>query len=184
MIIIDDTIVSEEIRDVLFCCDLTKCKGACCIDGDGGAPLEEEEISFLEDHLGEIKKFMRQEGLEEVEKTGVFDYDADGNFVTPLVSSRECVFVIFEEGIAKCAIEKAFETGTIPFRKPVSCHLYPIRISPLKHYDAVNYHKWHICRKALDLGNKNKLPLYRFLEGPLIRKYGRAWYNKLLKQVE
>jgi hypothetical protein len=184
MIIHENTIISDDLREVCFCCDLQKCKGACCVEGDAGAPLEEEEISFLEDHLEEIKEFMRPEGIAEVEKNGVFDYDSHAHLVTPLVNGRECAFVYFHDGIAACAVEKAFEAGKIPFRKPLSCHLYPIRISRLKNYDAVNYHKWHVCRKALDLGDKQKLPLYRFLEAPLIRKYGRTWYNRLLKLIE
>jgi len=181
MICVDNTIISDDIRDVLFCCDLPKCKGICCVEGDAGAPLEEEEISLLEDHIDEIKPFMVEGGIEEVEKTGIFDYDAAGNFVTPLIKGRECVFVYFENEIARCAIEKAFQEKAIPFPKPISCHLYPIRISEIESGDAVNYHKWSICRKAIENGRKLKLPLYQFLEEPLIRKYGRSWYNKLIK---
>jgi hypothetical protein len=143
--------------------------------------LEEEEISLLEDHIDAIKAFMLQMGIVEVENIGVFDYDADGKFVTPLVNGRECAYVYFEGGITRCAIEKAYQEKKIPFPKPLSCHLYPVRISRLKLGEGVNYHKWHICNKALDNGAKLKMPLYRFLEEALIRKYGRTWYNKLLK---
>jgi Fe-S-cluster containining protein len=181
MISLDNTIISDDIRDVFFCCDLEKCKGACCIEGDAGAPLEEMEISLLEDYIDEIKPFMAEGGIREVGITGVFDYDAAGNFVTPLVQGEECVFVYMEGGIARCAIEKAFQDKKIPFPKPLSCHLYPIRIGQLKEGESVNYHKWPICNKALDNGMKLKLPLYQFLEQPLIRKYGRNWYNRLLK---
>jgi len=183
MILLDNSILSDELRDVYFCCDLQRCKGACCVEGDAGAPLEEEEISLLEDYLEEIRSFMIPKGIEEIEKTGVFDYDAEGKFVTPLVNGKECCYVYFEDGIARCAIEKAFQEKVIPFPKPISCHLYPIRISQIGKKDAINYHKWHICNKALENGMKLRMPLYRFLEEPLIRKYGRSWYNKLVKLI-
>lgn len=181
MRIIDKTIISGELSTVFFACDLPNCKGACCIEGDAGAPLEEEEISLLEDHIEEIKPFMRREGINEIENRGVFDYDAAGNYVTPLVEGRECTFVYFEDGIARCAVERAYVEKKIPFQKPVSCHLYPIRIKRLKENDAVNYHKWNICSPALEEGLKQKMPLYRFLEEALIRKYDSSWFERLLK---
>lgn len=181
MIILENTIVSDEIKSVFFSCDLSKCKGACCVEGDAGAPLDEEEISLLEDHIDEIKPYMVEEGIKEVDMLGVFDYDMDGNFVTPLIHGRECAFVYFDEGIARCAIEKAFQEKKIPFAKPISCHLYPVRIKSTSINDLVNYHKWPICQKALEKGHCEKMPLYQFLEGALIRKYGRGWYNKLVK---
>ena len=181
MILLDNNIISDDLRDVFFCCDLSKCKGACCIEGDAGAPLGEDEISQLEDHLDDIKEYMTLPGVAEVEQNGVFDYDTAGNFVTPLVGGKECVFIRFEDGIARCAIEKAFRENKIPFPKPVSCHLYPVRITNISSGEAVNYHKWHICSKAIENGRKMKLPLYRFLQDALIRKYGRTWYNKLVR---
>ncbi|MEI7661064.1 MAG: DUF3109 family protein [Bacteroidota bacterium] len=181
MIYLDNTLVSDEIKEVFFCCDLAKCKGACCIEGDAGAPLDEAEISLLEDYIDEIKPYMVRGGIDEVGMIGVFDYDAEGNFVTPLVDGRECVYVYFEDGIAGCAIEKAFQEKKIPFAKPISCHLYPVRIKKTAVNDLLNYHKWPICQKALLKGHKEKIPLYQFLEGALIRKYGRTWYNKLSK---
>jgi hypothetical protein len=181
MIKVDEVLISDDVHDVHFCCNLRQCKGACCVEGDAGAPLEEMEISLLEDYIDEIKVFMASTGIQEVEKTGVFDYDADGRFVTPLVNGNECCFVFFEDGIARCAIEQAFQEKKIPFPKPISCHLYPVRITQIGNQDALNYHKWHICNKALENGMKLKLPLYRFLEDALIRKYGRSWYNKLAK---
>jgi len=181
MIRLDNTLLSDDLRDVHFCCDLQQCKGACCVEGDAGAPLEEEEISLLEDYIETIKLFMVPKGIREVEKTGIFDYDAEGKFVTPLVNGNECCYVYLEAGIARCAIEKAFQEKAIPFPKPLSCHLYPVRIKQLRDHEAVNYHKWHICNKALENGMKLKTPLYRFLEEALIRKYGRSWYNKLVK---
>jgi hypothetical protein len=181
MIQLDSTLISDDLREFHFCCDLQKCKGACCVEGDAGAPLEEDEISLLEDYIDTIKLFMVPKGISEVEKTGVFDYDAEGKFVTPLVNGNECCYVYHKEGIARCAIEKAFQEKTIPFPKPISCHLYPARIKPVGNGESVNYHKWSVCNKALENGMRLKLPLYRFLEDALIRKYGRNWYNKLVK---
>jgi hypothetical protein len=179
MISLPHTLVSDDLKEVFFCCDLEKCKGACCVEGDAGAPLEEEEISLLEDHIGDIRPFMLPGGINEVDRTGVFDYDADGRFVTPLVAGRECVFVFFENGIVRCAIEQAYREKKIPFPKPVSCHLYPVRLSHTGFDVAVNYHKWHICKPALARGHKEHLPLYQFLAEALIRKFGRTWYNRL-----
>jgi hypothetical protein len=181
MIVIDNTIVSEEIRDKHFCCELEKCKGACCVEGDAGAPLAEEEISELEDYLDRIKPYMQKAGIMVVEKSGVFDYDMHGEYVTPLIADKDCAFVYHETGIAYCAIEKAYEDKTIGFRKPISCHLYPIRIKENNGFESVNYHKWHICQPACDNGKKLDLPLYKFLKDPLIRKYGEEWYKKLLQ---
>lgn len=184
MVIIDDIIVSDEIRDARFCCDLKKCYGACCVEGDAGAPLEEEEISILEDFIDDIKPFMCKEGIEVVEYLGVFDYDASGDYVTPLVKDKDCAFVIYENEITKCAIEKAFEAGKIDLQKPVSCHLYPIRITKSKNFEAINYHQWYICEPARTFGKRIGLPVYKFLKDPLIRKYGESWYKKLVEQLE
>lgn len=185
MIIIDDTVVSDQLKDTYFVCDLSKCKGACCVEGDAGAPLEEEEISILEDAIDHIKPFMRKEGIDEVERNGVFDFDADGHYVTPLVNGKECAFVVFnDEGIAMCAIENAWKAGKTDFKKPVSCHLYPVRLSRYKDFEAVNYHEWHICKPALDFGKKLNLPVYQFLKEALIRKYGERYYEQLTKQIE
>ncbi|MEI7498990.1 MAG: DUF3109 family protein [Bacteroidota bacterium] len=181
MIILENTIISDEVKEVFFCCDLKKCKGACCVEGDAGAPLNEAEISLLEDYIDEIKPFMVQEGITEVEMFGVFDYDAEGKFVTPLIHGKECAFVYFDIGIARCSIEKAFQENKIPFAKPISCHLYPVRIKTTKVNDLLNYHKWSICQKALAKGYNEKTHLYQFLEGALIRKYGRTWYKKFVK---
>jgi hypothetical protein len=184
MIPIKHTIVSEELRDVRFCCDLAKCKGACCVAGDAGAPLDEEEISILEDDIDAIASYMTEKGRETIKETGIFDYDSEGNFVTPLVNGVECAFAGFDrKGIAYCTIEKAFEDGKTSLRKPVSCHLYPVRVSVHKSFEAVNYHKWAICKPALKKGRKLNLPLYVFLEDSLVRKYGREWYNELVEKI-
>ena len=184
MIIIDNTIISDDLLNICFVCDLDKCKGHCCVEGDAGAPLEEEEISIIEDSLDDVKPYMGEKGLAVIEQSGVFDYDSGGNFVTPLIDNHECAFVIFENGIAMCAIEKAFLEGRVDFPKPISCHLYPVRITKHESYDAVNYHKWNVCNKALEKGNREKVHLYEFLKEPLIRKYGRSWYNQLIRQIK
>jgi len=183
MIPVDHTLVSDDLYLVRFACPVEKCKGACCVEGDAGAPLTEEEIAQLEDHIEDIKPFMTDRGIREIEETGVFDYDAMADFVTPLVKGLECAFTNFKDEIAYCAIEKAYEEGVIGFQKPVSCHLYPVRISKLKEGEAVNYHKWEICKKALKEGKVNGIPLYKFCKDALIRQYGVEWYEKLRFQV-
>jgi len=179
MIAIDDTLISDDLGDVYFTCDLGKCHGACCVEGDAGAPLDEEEIGVLEDIMEKIRPFMTEAGIREVDGTGVFDYDAGGNFVTPLVNDCECAFVYMDFGVAKCVIEKAYYAGLISFKKPISCHLYPIRITKFKDFEALNYHKWPICERALVTGRREDVRVYEFLKEPLIRKYGKAWYEKL-----
>jgi hypothetical protein len=146
--------------------------------------LEKEEISLLDDHINSIRPFMVKSGIKEVERTGVFDYDESGEMVTPLVRGGECAYVYFDNGIARCAIEKAFEEKAIPFPKPISCHLYPVRIKKSRDHEFVNYHKWYICNKALEKGRREKTPLYLFLEQALTRKYGRPWYDELVRLLQ
>jgi hypothetical protein len=183
MIVIDDIIVSDDLFLVRFCCHLDRCFGACCIAGDAGAPLDADEISLLEDHIDDIAPFMTERGLEVVRSQGVFDYDSFGSYVTPLVRDAECAFCNFTDGIAWCAIEKAYEEGGIRFRKPISCHLYPVRITRYDDFEAVNYHKWPICKPALKNGKKQGLMLYQFLKVALIRKYGKKWYYELERAI-
>jgi Protein of unknown function (DUF3109). len=179
MLQIDNTILSFDIFEKKFVCDLGKCKGACCVHGDSGAPLDDEEVGVLERIFPEVKLFMRAEGVEAVKAQGTSVIDSDGDKVTPLVNGEECVYVVFENGVTKCAIEKAFEAGAIAFQKPVSCHLYPIRITKYADFEALNYHEWDICSPALACGKKTNVPLYVFLREPLVRKYGEAWYEKV-----
>lgn len=176
---IGSNLVSLEVIEKKFRCDLGKCKGACCIHGDAGAPLEEDELAPLEESFPEVKAYLKKENIEALEKQGLYTIDADGDKVTSLLNGKECAFVVFENGIAKCAIEKAFFDGKIKFRKPVSCHLYPIRISKYSTYDAVNFHEWDICKSAIKAGERENLPVFSFLKEPLTRKYGEQWYTEL-----
>jgi hypothetical protein len=184
MIIIEKTLISDDVCQAFFACDLKLCKGKCCIEGDYGAPLEEDEINILEEEIDKIKPYMSSEEIEVVSKTGVFVLDIDGQFVTPLVENRQCVFVFFENDIANCSIEKAFIDKKISFQKPLSCHLYPLRIQKQPEYDAINYHQWDICSGGRLNGKNLKIPLYKYLKEPLIKKYGDVWYEFLDKYLE
>lgn len=180
MIAIGQTLISEEILEKKFLCDLNSCKGMCCVEGESGAPLEEGEIQELEAVIDAVKPYMRKEGLEILEQGEVFEIDIDGDYVTPLVNNNECIYVFFDEkGISKCAIEKAYLEGKTDWKKPISCHLYPIRITELKDFLALNYHSWDICSPACKLGEAMQVSVVDFLKEPLQRKFGDDWYNQL-----
>ncbi len=185
MIAIENTLVSEDVLKKKFVCDLNACKGECCVAGDSGAPLEKDELPILESVLEAVKPYMLQKGIKAIEKFGPYVVDNDGDYTTTLVSDKaECAFVFFDEQkIAKCAIEQAHYEGKINWKKPISCHLYPIRITPYKSYDAVNYHAWDICKPACACGKKLDVPVYKFLKEPLIRKYGKVWFKQLEKSA-
>ena len=185
MIVIDNTVISDDIADQFFVCELTKCKGACCIEGDMGAPLNEDELEKLEEIFPKVKPYLNKEWLNAIEKTGFYEQDSDGDYVTPTVNGRECAYAIYDKkDILKCGIEQAFLDKKITFRKPISCYLYPIRITKYDHFDALNYDRWHICRPACDNGRELGVPLYKFLKDPLITKYGEKWYEELVKKIE
>jgi|TARA_B100000959_G_scaffold83197_1_gene88639 hypothetical protein len=184
MIQVEDKIISLDIFEKYFVCDLNACKGACCIEGDAGAPLLKDEEKILTEIYEKVKPYMREEGIAEVKNKGVTVYDADGDLTTPLINNRECVFVTYENEIAKCTIEKAYLDRKIDFIKPLSCHLFPIRIKQYRDFDAVNYEKIKICKPACECGSKLEIPIYTFLKSPLIRKYGEDWYKKLLTAVK
>ena len=174
------TIVSEDIIDKEFVCNLSACKGACCIDGDAGAPLEKEEAVILEKIYPKVKPFMREEGIRSIEKHGVFITTADGELETPLINNADCAYVFFDEKkTALCAIEEAYTQGEISWKKPVSCHLYPVRVKEYSAFSAVNYHKWQICDDACTLGAQLEVPIYKFVKEALIRKFGEEWYTEL-----
>jgi len=180
MIQIDDKLLSEDLFSEHFVCDLSACKGACCVEGDAGAPLLEDEIDKLEDNLSEIMPFLNEQGKAAITKAGAFVVDVDGEYVTPLVKGKECAYATFDEnGIAKCGIEQAHRAGKSDFLKPVSCHLYPIRVHQGKYHEALNYHRWPICAPACECGSKLKVKVFRFLKEAIIRAYGAEFYEKL-----
>ncbi|MFO0356142.1 MAG: DUF3109 family protein [Sphingobacteriaceae bacterium] len=183
MIAIDNTLISEDVLEKKFVCDLNACKGACCVAGDSGAPLDKDELKTLDGVLEKVKPYMTKKGLKAVEKNGCYVIDGDGDYTTTLVSEgAECAFVFFDDNkIAKCAIEQAYLDKKIDWQKPISCHLYPIRIKRTKTYEAVNYDKWNVCKPACECGEKLDVPVYKFLKTPLIRKYGKDWYKQLEK---
>lgn len=189
MIAIDNTLISEHLIERKFVCDLNACKGACCVIGDSGAPLEKEELEIMERLLDKVKPYMNEKGKKTIAKYGHYVIDHEGDYTTPLVSpGAECAFVFYDEtNTAKCAYEKAYMDGKTDWKKPVSCHLYPVRISKYKNYNAVNYHQWELCKPACDCGKKLDVPVYRFLKEPLIRHFGENWYKQLelaAKQAE
>lgn len=180
MLQIGETIVGLDVIEEKFCCNLAACKGWCCVDGESGAPLEKEEVSILEKILPEIWNDLSAEAQAIIQKQGVAYTDWDDDMVTSIVNGKDCVFAYHDaQGICRCAIEKAFREGRIDFYKPISCHLYPIRLQKYRDFTAVNYHKWSICKPAIALGKENGLRIYQFLKEPLIRKFGKEWYEEL-----
>lgn len=174
------TLLSEDLFEQRFVCDLSACKGACCVEGESGAPLEPEEAELIKELWPRFRDFIPEKGQRAVAEYGFSVVDDDGDLVTPLVEGRkECAYTVFEDGIALCGIEKAWKEGLIPFRKPISCHLYPIRVVKLKHGEGLNYHRWPICRPAVACGKKLDVPVFRFVKDALVRKYGEAWYAEL-----
>jgi hypothetical protein len=174
------TIVSEEIIENDFVCNLSACKGACCVDGDAGAPLEDKETEILVDIYSKVKPFLRAEGIKVIEEEGAFVKGDDGEWETPLINGSECAYAFFDDkNTAKCGIEEAYNQGKIKWKKPISCHLYPVRIHEYTELTAVNYHKWEICDPACSLGKELQVPVYKFVKEALIRKFGKDWYSKL-----
>ena len=180
MIEIGRTILSDDIFEKHFVCDILKCKGACCIEGDSGAPLTDDEAAMIELEYSNFEHYLPEKHKKEVEKQGYSVIDSDGDLVTPLVDNRQCAFSFYDErGILKCAIEKAYFEGKSKFRKPISCHLFPIRITEYKRFDAVNYQELEICKPGRECGTSQQVPLYKFLKEPLIKKYGADWYEQV-----
>lgn len=185
MIQIDDTIISLDIIEEYFLCDISACKGSCCIEGESGAPVEEAEIAEIENVLPAIWDDLSPASQKVIKRQGVVYLDADGEYVTSLVNGEDCVFTYYDEnGVCKCAIEKAFREGKTQFYKPVSCHLYPVRVARYKEFRAVNYHRWSVCKPARQEGRKAGLPIYQFLREPLIRKFGQEWYDALCQVAD
>jgi len=186
MIVLDKTYISDDIAENFFVCNLEKCKGACCVEGDTGAPLEVEETSILENIYPFVKPYLSIEGIRAIEKQGKWTKDSDGDLVTPTIgNNRECAYAIYDENkILKCGIEQAWIDKKIDFPKPISCHLYPIRVSKYDEYDALNYHDWSICSAACSFGSELHVPVYKFLKTALVRKYGEKWYDDLVILIE
>lgn len=185
MIKVGEVLVSDEIKTVEFVCHLEKCKGACCVEGDLGAPLEADELEIVKAIQEDVRPYLTPEGQRAIEEQGPYILDEDGDYSTPTIGGKECAYSHYDaQGVLKCGIEQAYLDGRVGFRKPISCHLYPIRITKRKDFEAVNYHKWAICSAACALGKELKVPLYQFLRGPLIRKYGKAWYDELISKIE
>ncbi len=184
MILVEHTVISDDIKDHFFACDIEKCKGACCVEGDLGAPLEDDELQIMVKIQDQVLPYLTEAGKSEIKKQGPYILDEEGDYSTPTINGRECAYAIKDEkGHLQCGIEKAFFEGKIDFRKPISCHLYPIRITKYDDYDALNYDRWHICSPACELGRNLGTPVYRFCKDSLIRKYGREWYEELEKEM-
>lgn len=180
MIIIENTLISEDVLEKNFICDIEKCKGACCIEGDAGAPLLEEEINIIKAQLDLIKPYLAPDSIKEIELKDFYEIDKDGDFVTTCQPDGLCNFAIRgNQGVLACGIEQAYLDGMIDYQKPISCHLYPIRISQVGQYEALNYHRWDICKPACALGEKHKVPVYSFLKDALVRKFGIEWYETI-----
>ncbi|MBQ9498920.1 MAG: DUF3109 family protein [Bacteroidales bacterium] len=182
---IGDVLISDEVLTERFICDLQDCKGACCIEGDAGAPLELDEVLELEEVLPVIWDGLDLQARKVINKQGVAYTDPEGQLVTSIVNGKDCVFTCYDEqGCCFCAIEKAFREGKTKFRKPISCYLYPIRVKQVGDMEALNYNRWNICKAAVLLGQKENVRVYEFLKEPLIRKFGEAWYQELTEAVE
>lgn len=184
MIEVDDKLVSTELFSNKFVCNLSACKGACCVEGDDGAPVTKEEQEIMKNIFPTIKPYLRDEGIRAIEERGVAYKDNDEDWVTTLVNGQECAFATFDDnGVASCGIEKAYNDGATSFKKPISCELYPVRINEYPSYEVVNYDEWSICSPACAHGEALGIKVYVFLKDALIRKYGAVFYKKL-KQVD
>jgi hypothetical protein len=181
MISIDDILISDQIVEEQFVCDLIKCKGACCVDGDAGAPLDNHELKELENSYNSILPYLTEEGKMQIGREGKYIYDQEFGWITPTISNGMCAYgTVDKKGIVKCGIEQAYNDGKISWKKPISCHLFPIRIKKTAKAELVNYEpREDLCSAACTLGKKLKVPVYQFLKEPIIRKYGQEFFNAL-----
>lgn len=182
---IQDTLVSLDLAEEFFCCDLSKCLGACCIEGDAGAPVTPAEVEKIKESLPAIEADMLPRALEEVRRNGVAYTDEEGDLVTTLLDGRNCAFTCYGPGgVCLCALEKARREGRTSWLKPASCALYPLRLTEYPSLTAVNYHRWNICRDAVANGRRLGIRLYQFLEQPLTARFGAEWYAELKANCE
>lgn len=181
MIAIDNVLISDDVVQAKFVCDLHKCKGGCCEDGDAGAPVTKEEKQIIDEKFNVIKPYLTKEGLAEIERQGRYLYDREFGWVTPTIEGKICAYGFRDtQGIIKCGIEQAYYDGKLEWKKPISCHLYPIKIAKSKEYTMMNYEpRETLCKPACALGKKLKLPVYQFLKEAIIRKFGDDFYNAL-----
>lgn len=181
MIEIDDILISDQVVEEQFVCDLTKCKGGCCVDGDAGAPLENEELKELNKVYDAVLPYLSEECKIILETEGKYVYDKEFGWVTPTISNGMCAYgIVDKNGVVKCGIEQAYNDGKISWKKPISCHLFPIRIKKTKRSELVNYEpREDLCSAACTLGKKLKMPVYQFLKEPIIRKFGEDFYEAL-----
>jgi len=180
MLEIDDKIVSLDVLCEAFCCDLSRCRGACCVEGESGAPLSEEEVDLLEEEYDNYKPYMTAKGVEAIQQQGFMVVDSDNEYTTPLIAQRECAYSFEQDGVTLCAIERAYREGHTAFVKPVSCHLYPIRVTRFRNGShGLVYHRWDTCHAARESGSLNATPLYRALREPLVRRFGEEFYRAL-----
>lgn len=181
MIEIDNVLLSDEVVKAQFVCDLVKCKGGCCEDGDAGAPLTKDETQIMNEIYETVKPYLTQEGISEIEKKGRYYYDKEFGWVTPTIEGKICAYGYRDkQGVIKCGIEQAYRDGKVTWKKPISCHLYPIKTKKTKTYELVNYEpRESLCKPACTLGKKLKVPVYSFLKEALVRKYGEDFYRAL-----
>ena len=185
MLQINDTIISFDVLQEYFQCDLASCKGICCVEGDCGAPVEESEVAELEAVLPIVWNDLSPKAQAVIKQQGVVCLDVEDEYVTSIVAGEDCVFTCYDaDGVCRCAIEKAFREGKTDFYKPVSCHLYPVRVAKYNDFRAVNYHRWSVCRVAEILGKKENIRVYQFLKDALVRKFGEEWYGHLCRAAE
>ncbi len=185
MIEVQNVLISDDIKEEFFVCNIEKCKGACCVEGDLGAPLEEDELEILDDIYEQVKPYLTKEGIDVIESEGKYILDFEGEYSTPTINNKECAYAVYDaQNILKCGIEQAQLDGKIDYKKPISCHLYPIRMKKYDQFTALNYDRWDICSDACSFGKELNVPVFQFLKEPLIRKFGEGWYKELEDKVK
>lgn len=185
MLEIQNTLISLDLIERFFCCDLHACKGACCIEGDAGAPITDAEQHQIEEALPQVFDELLPGAQREIRQSGVSYVDEEGDLVTTIVNGRDCAFTCYDkDGTCLCAFERAFRQGRCSFRKPSSCHLYPVRLTEYPSFTAVNLHRWKICKPAETLGRKLGLRAYQFLKEPLVARFGSEWYDELCQAAD